>query len=472
MSLAGRRARALSRALLCAAALLLAGGTLAFFAGPAAAATGGWLCGTVRDAAGNPLEGIEIYGRLTSDAPGDLQSLAMTDTDGSWSTRRLPPGTYVLQFRDMFSRYGFQYYGGSSLAARATPVTVTDRVVLYDIDASMRAGSTIKGVVHDASGKPVKQASVDIFCPVGDGTWMEYQQTQSGTDGSYEFDGLAAGAYRLRFAGGKPRGGRVYYRGAATFARGREVWVAEGVTVRGVNDSLTRPGTITGRILSTAGRPLSGITVEVVEATAAGDQYFPGGWVRTTGSGQFRARGLGAGPFDLLAYDESGAYAPQLYRGRAVTDVKADSVDVSAGGTTRGVTFRLGRAGAVSGTVSGASGKPLRVYVSAYLYDSVDGWWSWPFSLAVTNSKGKYTLGGLPSGFCRIGFTTMGLTGYQTYFYNNVDQIDAGTNVYVVAGRKTAGIDQTITEGTSVGSSANPPAILAGSSPWRSLTLP
>lgn len=449
MRSAGHRARPLPFVhpiATCLTGLLLCAGAVAC-PGSAAAATGGWVSGTVYDVHGQPAAGIVVEGRLVEDPAGELQSLASTEADGSWSSRRLPPGRYVLRFSDMFDRYAFQYYGGSPLAARATPVAVTDRTVVYDIDTTLRDGSRIKGVVRDPSGRPVQNANVDVFCPVGDGDWMLIKEIQGRRNGSYSVAGLAAGPYRLRFAGGKPRLGRVYYRSAPSFARGREVRVGEGVDVTGVNVALTRPAEVGGRVLSTRGRPLAGITVTAFEAAPAGDRSYTGGWVRTSKQGGFRVTGLGAGSYILLAYDQGGAYAPQVFRQRQIRLNEADEIKLSAGRAGRGVTFRLGRAGSVRGKVVDARRRPLNVFVSAYFYDPADGWWPWPYALTATNDKGAYKLAGLPPGPCRIGFTVLTLTGYQTYFYRDAAAVDAGTTVQVVAGRTATGIDQVIAEG-------------------------
>ncbi|NCD23650.1 MAG: PEGA domain-containing protein, partial [Spartobacteria bacterium] len=107
-------------------------------------------------------------------------------------------------------------------------------------------------------------------------------------------------------------------------------------------------------------------------------------------------------------------------------------------------------AGSISGTVTGPDGVTgLRdLYVGCYGWDGA-GWTETGY--AYTDENGLYEIGGLASGSYRVVFDDW-MYGYLSETYNDIPggAPANGTDVAVVAGATTAGIDAVLSEGAKI----------------------
>ena len=134
---------------LCVAVVLSASAVTA----PAAqAASTGSITGTVTDASGNPLAGIDVTA-YQSDGSGDWEwaSQVTTASDGSYLISGLSAGVYHVEFSDPNGIYPSQFYDSVAALAgdSATPVDVTDGATTPGIDAALTPGGHITGTVTD-----------------------------------------------------------------------------------------------------------------------------------------------------------------------------------------------------------------------------------------------------------------------------------------------------------------------------------
>jgi subtilisin family serine protease len=142
----------------------------------AAAPTGaGTLTGTVVDAAGTPLAGVDIA------ADGRFDRAAKSGDDGSF-TLPLLPGEYTVTF----SSFGF---GSATQAVTIADGTSVDAPVV--LVATSR--HSVSGVVTDASGSPLAQASVALKGPL--------PATATGSDGTYRIEDVPQGEFTLTVQG-------------------------------------------------------------------------------------------------------------------------------------------------------------------------------------------------------------------------------------------------------------------------------
>ena len=151
----------------------------------------GTISGTVTDANGDPVEGIQV-------SAGDFSS--STTSDGSYLITVLFPGSYTVAFRDVDDRgYAAEWYDDANNEGSATPVEVDAGEAVVGIDAQLAEGGSISGRVTDESGDPLAGITAMV------GGWHD-QRAVTGADGSYQIRGLAADSHTVQFQDFQNRG--------------------------------------------------------------------------------------------------------------------------------------------------------------------------------------------------------------------------------------------------------------------------
>jgi hypothetical protein len=228
----------------------------------------------------------------------------------------------------------------------------------------------------------------------------------------------------------------------------------------------TYTASISGTVVGAGGvsAPLAaGSRVKAYPLTEAG-KYSVGTDIATLdASGAFTLTGLRAGTYKLgvqnnetgslwgsLPMSESGFGSGDPY------DVDVDelsSVAVNDAQAVTGQVLTLQRLLTISGTVSGdlktddsADDTPLdRSTVSAYSDDSSIP--TMPVATVSTDTDGKYTLRGLPTGNYAVSFrnyyTSTGLE-YDTEYWNDKPTVEASNRIKVEVGSNITGIDATL----------------------------
>jgi protocatechuate 3,4-dioxygenase beta subunit len=189
----------------------------------AALRQGSLIDGTVTDAAtGQPVSyaQIEVY-----DDSGNRVSRATSNILGHYRIEgALPSGAYRVEF----SRDGYAtvFYGGAGTLDTATAITITAPTNRSNIDAALTRGATLSGRITAAdTHQPLAGALVSLY--TSDGHVVDTVQT--GAAGSYSFDNLLSGTYRLGVAAAQASDGTpafkgylaVFYGGALSLAGAR-----------------------------------------------------------------------------------------------------------------------------------------------------------------------------------------------------------------------------------------------------------
>jgi 5-hydroxyisourate hydrolase-like protein (transthyretin family) len=111
----------------------------------------------------------------------------------------LAAGNYRVEFRDYYGEYAVEYYENSPDLDSAKDIVVAKSTDVSGINASMVKASGISGVVTGPNGQtPLANVEVELERWTGD-DWSWQDQTVTEQDGSYQFDGLPAGSYRIEF---------------------------------------------------------------------------------------------------------------------------------------------------------------------------------------------------------------------------------------------------------------------------------
>ena len=166
----------------------------------------------------------------------------------------------------------------------------------------------------------------------------------------------------------------------------------------------------------------------------------------TDASGNFLFSQLHAGTYYAKTYPWSGNYAPELYDNIHCAAFCFPStgtpITVAAGTTTSGIDFLLEAGGSISGTVTDAATAALLEDVTITIYDSAGKF----LRSTMSNFSGHYSADGLAAG--NYFAVTSNTLNYADELYNNVPcaygmgcDVTTGTQIPVVLGSDTAGID-------------------------------
>jgi hypothetical protein len=122
---------------------------------------GAIVSGKVTDAHGTPVRGICVQVQ----GPGFAFAGATTGADGDYSINALPSGSYTVQFVGGCGNagsYAPQYYNGQTNSAAADPVPLMAGQTTAGVDAAMRPGGTITGVVIDNAGSKLSNVCISL----------------------------------------------------------------------------------------------------------------------------------------------------------------------------------------------------------------------------------------------------------------------------------------------------------------------
>jgi hypothetical protein len=422
----------------------------------AGAATGsGTIAGEVTDSAGRPLDNaiVTVY-----DAGGSFFDETFTASDGSYAVTNLPAGSYRVGFdaradgnqRDI-GNYVPQFYNGKPTLDVADPVAVTAGATTHGIDAALDIGGVITGHVKDQAGNALRDIGVQLY----DSTHAPLDSTVTDNDGSYTFPGLPAGTYYVGYECCVINDTAVpfntndnefnvlpqFYDGKATLTDATPIVIALGET-KTLNDAVLAPGgRITGTVSDATGPLGRGIEVDLYDA--AGNQIDS---VATGDDGTYELLGLETGDYNVGFVDPSGTFASQFFDAQP-TLPSPPTVHVDAGAVHGGVDATLGRAGAISGTVTDDANNPQGAVVVT-VYDASGS----PVASTQTADDGTYTVSPLPASTeYRVGFVPGSPTqNLLAQFFDDKGSFGAADAVTVVDGATTTGIDAQLHAGARI----------------------
>ncbi len=409
----------------------------------------GTLTGVVKNSHGQPLGGICVVAQSSNFG----FAFARTAADGTYTAKKVPPGSYQVQFipGGVFSDCGNK---GNYLPATGS-ATVTSQVT-STADAVLPTGGVISGVVKDPHGKPLAGVCAFSNSPYGG-------LAVSRSDGSYQLRQLFSGGYFTGFEGGcgnqesvAPRA----YRGDPTFYGPATISVTAGQVTSGINVGMRPGATVRGHITDQAGQSVGGVCVLVLGVTGAGGFGNFGAFVIDHG-GRYSASNLPPGQYNVafsgLSVRHRGCgrspYADQQFSGVGF-GARPDLVSAAGGKITTGVNAVLSLAGTISGVVADKAGRGIPgLCVTAT--DPRTGTTAEGFS----GRHGTYKVIGLPAGRyqvefsnCEGGFLFFGETSpnYANQWYKDHSTRAAADLVAVRASQTTPNIDAALTPGGSI----------------------
>ena len=288
-----------------ATATALAGFTIAL-AAPAHAAPVG-VTTTLTDAAGNGLDGYVAAYALQAD--GSFDSTFATVADGQVRID-LEPGSYKFEFGDEDGLFVSEFYNDKATFGEAELVTIAGPGALAPVALAARA--TLAGQVVSPAGKPIEDATVQVFDASDD---TSVTSTRTRADGTWA-TGVDQGSYKVRFSANGYA--FEYYSNKATLETADVV--GAGANLGQV--TLSRGSVVQGGIVNTAGAPLERARASVY--TLSGTQVASD---LTDATGNYRIEGVAPGTYAVQFSDPVGEYLSEWNADKA-DRATADPVEV------------------------------------------------------------------------------------------------------------------------------------------------
>ena len=187
------------------------------------------------------------------------------NNDGTFSFSSVAPGTYSL----LVTAPSHQ-----DLYVNDVVVQILSETAYQAGDIQMSIAAGLSGTLVDSGALPVFNAQVELYCvnttDVRCNGLLPIQTTTSNLDGTYSFDGLAAGSYRLKFLGSQaaPAFSNFWYssssKNATNFANAQEIVIQSGQIKTKTNPApVVGWAKVSGEIDS-GPDPLGGATVSLV----------------------------------------------------------------------------------------------------------------------------------------------------------------------------------------------------------------
>jgi hypothetical protein len=395
----------------------------------AALARAGRITGRVTDAA----SGVGVTGVSVTAARQDGSSpdgSATTDANGYYTTSALYTGVYRVRFNPPQPYYGEDYDGFQQWDA-FTPVTVTVPLTTTGINAALRTGHLITGVVTGSG--PLENVYVSAYRGVS--SYSSFN-AYTGSDGAYRMGPLDSDYYRVYFRSNDWHAGE-WYSDSESYRDSAIINVTGDVT--DVNASLVAGGRITGTVTGAGGAPLANAWVYVYPAGDS-DSVASG---QTDAAGHYVAsRGLPTGEYQVKFSAPLG-YTTEWYDDRT-SQASATTISVTAGVTvTVDAQLAAYTWGTITGTVTAAdTGLPLNTWVYAYNSQGSS-------VRSVYASGGAYVLDYLPPDVYRVYFSSPP-SPYMWMYYADKPAISSADRITVTAGVTVTNINQALPRGGAI----------------------
>ena len=240
--------------------------------------------------AGEPVAEQLIY-VFHADGASRMQpvTICVSDAGGGFELQLPAPGPYVFTVGDT---------QGDQVPFERT-VTEDGEELQLELPTTV-----LGGVVLRADGSPAPRHPLMLMpasAPHDSRALGELHIVMTGADGSFRFEGIPDGTYRLRCGGW---GQVTHGLGVQTF---EDLVVRNGESREDLRFELAEAGVVTGQVLRADGRPAQGVEVRVVDPR--GNPLVIWREVRTDHSGSFRFTDAGPGEHLVLATDEEGREA-------------------------------------------------------------------------------------------------------------------------------------------------------------------
>ena len=402
---------------------------------------GATITGKVTSTAGHPLADVCVSVSVASQAVLGPVSQAQTNRRGIYKISDLAPGQYLVNFGcGLEGRYAGEWFPGAPDPAAAEQVSAPAGATA-GINAVLPLGGSISGTVtgkagHRLPGVCVFAVNTKGTSALGGATALlatinASDLTLTGSRGTYQMSGLAAGRYQVWFepCTGSSRYAEQWFRGKSSAQAATAVTVRAGRATAAIDGRLVTGGTISGHVVNAAGKPLRNICI-----VAAAGSTGPIGEAVTGKTGSYTVPALASGRYTV---EFSPCDSQNLI-------TVATQVQVTAPHAKTGVNATMHPGGSISGAITASSGPPVsQACVEIYSGNSAE-----PVETAYTGLDGSYLVTGLAAGTYQVYFgdpeCLFGTPGIAPQWYNDQATQTAATGVDVSVNATSQSVDATL----------------------------
>ncbi len=362
------------------------------------------------------------------------------NADGTYTFAGLPADNYRVEARA--PGYEDELWEETVFYNLATPVAVTALSDTPNINFTLGIAGSISGLITETDGTtPIGDAEICI----NEFYTNEHVRCRGGDvvnpDGTYMFDGLATGDYRVEaYAGGYVR---EYYDETPLYSSATPVHVNAGFDTSSIDFTLELGGSISGIVTESDGTtPLAGMQVCV-------NFYDSNDFVdcrNTEADGTYFINGLLSEDYRVNVNTWGTNYIQEFYNETPWWD-QASRVTVTAPGNTPNINFTIDLGGSLSGIVTESDGTTPIGNAQVCVQEHP---WGMGYGCQNTNPDGTYTFMGLPTGVYRADAHA---SGYANELYDELSYFSdhsLATQINVTAGSDTPGIDFTLDPGGTI----------------------
>lgn len=327
---------------------------------------------------------------------------------------------------------------------------------------------SLTGTVVEATGSGnVAIPRITVYLARVDGMFTG-ATTMTGDDGSFSFDGLAPGDYKLYFFDLAGVWKAAWY-GAPAAPAGAPVNVASGQetnVVQAMSRADPEDGTIFGRVKDATGNAIAGIDVLAYFVDEANGVHLElKGSAVTDAEGYYRITGLppaastssGGGDSNVTGYKvqfapSGNAYASQWYDGQP-TYLTAKLIQLAPAEEVAGIDAVLTGGGTISGRITLEDGEAA----ASTLVDIFDAS-GIIVDTQITGGNGTYQSDMLPVGTYHLRALPRS-SEYSMEWYDNAEDLLASADIQVLAGQDTGGMDLVLERVASTPAAVGSPSV-------------
>jgi Carboxypeptidase regulatory-like domain len=405
---------------------------------PASAGKNGRITGVVTSPNGKGLRGICVEAASASSTGAFVFVTAVTKTNGSYRTQRVPAGKYVMAFYAQCGNTGnwlFQIYKDIYNPLKTPTLVRVKAARTSRISVVMKEGGEISGSVTGPGGR--KLSNICVY-PLTNSPAGQLVFAAVSHRGVYHIRSVAPGSYQIGFAS---CGFSIW--APTLWPDTQNMNTAPSIQVHGTRhigniDEVMQPGGIikgTVTAATSAATPLAGMCALVSENGG----LFDTGTAATSVTGSYEISGLAAGSYTVQFFpgcNNNANYVGVTY---------PSNVSVAGGATTSGINGSLPVGATISGKVtSAATGKPLAgICVSVNSTDFENG------GFLVTNRRGTYSIDQLPVDTYQVQFSGgCGNRGsYAPQAWNNTNVLEPQNIPVTAAGQNVTDISAAMQPG-------------------------